>query len=114
MAKKTREFSAKDRIDHYVHGTGTIVDVNDHYTTIDFDEAGTRKFVTSMVKLAPSDTPAPTRRKSTKKKATAKKTATKKTATKKAATKKTAAKKTATKKASTKKAATKKSSDAAE
>ena len=92
MAKKTKEFAAKDRIDHHVYGTGTIVDVNENYTTIDFDEAGTRKFVTSIVKLSPTDVPAPTRRKSTKKTA-AKKTATKKAATKKAATKKAAAKK---------------------
>ena len=55
-------FSPKDRVDHSVFGLGTIVDINEHYTTIAFDESGTRKFVTSMVKLAASDTPAPARR----------------------------------------------------
>jgi hypothetical protein len=39
-----------------------------HYTTIAFDESGTRKFVTRMVKLEPSDTPAPARRVRKKKK----------------------------------------------
>jgi hypothetical protein len=55
-------FSAKDRIDHSVFGLGTIVDINEHYTTIAFDESGTRKFVTRMVKLSASETPAPARR----------------------------------------------------
>jgi hypothetical protein len=55
-------YSPKDRVAHSVFGTGTIVDINEHYTTIAFDESGTRKFVTSMVKLSASDTPAPARR----------------------------------------------------
>lgn len=102
------DFVADDRIDHYVHGTGTIVEVTEQYTTIDFDEVGQKKFVTSMVKLTASDTPAPTKRKrTTKKKTTTKKAATKKTTTKKATTKKATAKKT-TKKAATKKKTTKK------
>ena len=59
MAKDAHQFSANDRIDHSVYGTGTVVDVNSTHTLIDFDEAGVKKFITSMVKLAPSDTPAP-------------------------------------------------------
>jgi hypothetical protein len=59
MAKSTLLFSPKDRIDHTVHGLGTVLAVNERYTTIEFDAAGTRKFMTTMVKLAPSNAPAP-------------------------------------------------------
>jgi hypothetical protein len=59
--------SAKDRVSHTVFGLGTIVSSNEWHTTIAFDEAGTRKFVTNLVKLAPSDTPAPARRVTRKK-----------------------------------------------
>lgn len=70
MAKSTG-FSAKDRISHAVHGLGTIVQVDERRTTIAFDEAGTRTFVTSMVQLARSDSPAPARRPPRKKKVAA-------------------------------------------
>ena len=102
MAKKSMTFAPKDRIDHSVYGTGTIVDIDEQRTTIDFDEAGTKKFLTSIIKLAPSDVPAPAkrvRRKTTKKKATTKKATTKKATTKKATAKKTTKKKAASKKA---------------
>lgn len=59
MAKNTENFAAKDRIDHAVFGTGTIVEVNQRHTTIAFDTEGTRKFMTDIVKLTASDTPAP-------------------------------------------------------
>ena len=61
-ARNLAAYSAKDRIDHSVFGLGTIVEINERHTTIAFDESGTRKFVTSMVKLSPSDTPAPAKR----------------------------------------------------
>jgi hypothetical protein len=67
MAKSTA-FSAKDRIHHTVHGHGTILKVDERRTTIAFDDAGTRTFVTSMVELAKSDEPAPARRSARKKK----------------------------------------------
>lgn len=76
MSKKTISFAPKDRIDHKVFGTGTIVELDQWHTVIAFDSGETKKFVTSMVKIAPSDTepPAkPVRRKKKKKKATAKK-----------------------------------------
>jgi hypothetical protein len=57
MAKD--HFSPKDRIDHSVYGLGTISEVNERHTTIAFDDAGVKKFVTSMVRLSRSDTPAP-------------------------------------------------------
>lgn len=62
MARNLLAFSPKDRIDHSVFGLGTIVQIDERRTTIAFDDNGTRKFVTSMVKLAPSDAPAPAKR----------------------------------------------------
>jgi hypothetical protein len=62
-------FRPKSRVDHEVYGLGTVVDVNAGYTTIAFDEAGTKKFMTSMVKLVGSDTPAPAKAARHKKKA---------------------------------------------
>jgi hypothetical protein len=59
MAKKSTSFTAKDRIEHSVFGTGTIAELDQWHTVIAFDKGGTRKFVTSMVKLLTSDTDAP-------------------------------------------------------
>lgn len=55
-------FSPNDRVDHSTFGLGTIIEIDDRRTTIAFDESGIRKFVTGMIRLAPSDTPAPARR----------------------------------------------------
>ena len=75
MTKKSLAALRNSRIDHSEYGLGTVTDVNERYTTIDFDESGTKKFITDMVKLSPSDTPAPAkpRRKKAAKKKTAKK-----------------------------------------
>jgi hypothetical protein len=98
MTKKSTASLSNSRIDHYEYGPGTVVDVNERYTTIDFDEAGTKKFITDMVKLKPSDTPAPAKKTRAKKKTTKKTKATKKTAEKTAEkTTKKAVKKTAKK-----------------
>jgi hypothetical protein len=67
--KRTLPFSPDDRIDHPTFGLGTIVEIDERRTTITFDESGTRKFVTSMVKLAPTDTPAPAKAAPRKKRA---------------------------------------------
>lgn len=69
MARNLLVFSPKDRIDHAVFGPGTIVEIDERRTTIAFDASGTKKFVTSMVKLSPSDTQAPPRRARSAKKA---------------------------------------------
>jgi len=69
MSKGSAVFKPKDRVAHSVFGTGTIEQLNSRHTTILFDEGGSRKFVTEMVELEPSDTPAPkrpVRRKKTK------------------------------------------------
>ena len=68
--KDTMKFSPKDRVEHSVFGVGTMTDITTQRTTVDFDESGSRTFVTSMVKLAPSDTPPPAPRTRRKKKTT--------------------------------------------
>ena len=59
MAKNPSEFTVNERISHFVYGQGTISQIDDRLTTIDFDTNGTRKFVTSMVQLEHCDVPAP-------------------------------------------------------
>ena len=59
MSKGTETFAVNDRISHSEHGLGKITEVNPRHTTISFDLAGIRKFVTSMVRLERSDAPAP-------------------------------------------------------
>lgn len=48
-----------DRVTQASYGAGTITDVNAQYTVIDFDEHGPRTFVTTLVKLEATETPAP-------------------------------------------------------
>ena len=59
MATKSAAFSPNDRVDHSTFGLGTIVSQGERLTTIAFDAAGTRKFVTELVTLTRSDVPAP-------------------------------------------------------
>ena len=54
-----REFQKDDRVAHARFGPGVIVAVDAHYTTIEFDESGVRKFVTALVRLEHSDLPVP-------------------------------------------------------
>ena len=70
--KNTPAFSPRDRIEHSVYGLGTIAEINERHTTIDFDEAGNKKFMTSMVELSFSSTPAPVKQTKRKKKKTSK------------------------------------------
>ena len=60
-------------IKHGVYGFGTITDADAERTTIDFDEHGVKKFVTSMMvcELAGDAPPRPARSKRRKKPATA-------------------------------------------
>jgi len=76
MAKNSSSaFSANERITHYIYGLGTISEVNDLHTVIEFDQNGRKKFVTSIVQLERTNVPAPaaparrTRAKTTKAKA---------------------------------------------
>ncbi len=50
-----------DRVLHAQYGTGTVTDVNEYHTLIDFDAHGLRKFVTSLVVFEPTKTVAPAR-----------------------------------------------------
>lgn len=50
------------RVIHEKYGLGTITEADRHYTTIEFDEFGKKKFVTRIVKLETTETPRPTRR----------------------------------------------------
>ena len=56
---KTNEFSVNDRITSSAYGEGTISAVDEKYTTIAFDHHGTRRFLTSLVKLDRSDSAPP-------------------------------------------------------
>jgi hypothetical protein len=59
MTKNAESFSVNDRVVHAVYGAGTITQIDPRHTTIAFDENGTKKFVTSMIQLQQSSTPAP-------------------------------------------------------
>ena len=48
-----------DRVVQPTYGPGTLVEVNEHHTVIDFDEHGLRRFSTAMVKLERSTTVEP-------------------------------------------------------
>ena len=48
-----------DRVTQPTYGAGTLVEVNEHHTVIDFDEHGRRVFSTRLVVLQASNEPAP-------------------------------------------------------
>ncbi len=54
--------SAAQRVHHAKYGLGIVTSVDSSYTTIEFDEHGTKKFITSIVQLDASDAPPPPRR----------------------------------------------------
>jgi hypothetical protein len=47
------------RVSHAQYGAGTISATDEQYTVIDFDEHGTKRFVTRMVTLESTSVPAP-------------------------------------------------------
>jgi hypothetical protein len=53
------DFRRDDRVSHAQHGAGVVVDADERYTIIEFDEDGVRKFVTKLVQLERSDLPLP-------------------------------------------------------
>ena len=59
MAKTSEAFAVADRVQHAEYGLGKITGVNPRHTTIEFDAAGLKKFVTGIVRLKHSDVPAP-------------------------------------------------------
>ena len=52
-------WSKGDRVMQPTYGSGTLVEVNEHHTVIDFDEHGRRTFATRIVTLQTSNEPAP-------------------------------------------------------
>jgi hypothetical protein len=54
-----KAWSKGDRVVQPTYGTGTLVEVNEHHTVIDFDEGGRRTFATRLVALQSSSEPAP-------------------------------------------------------
>ncbi len=48
-----------DRVVQPTYGSGTLVEVNEHHTVIDFDEHGRRVFATRLVVLQATSEPAP-------------------------------------------------------
>ncbi len=50
-----------DRVLQPQYGAGTVTEVTDDRTVIDFDDHGVRKFVTHLVSLTLTERPAPER-----------------------------------------------------
>ena len=73
-------FASGKRVHQPSYGAGTIVSTDERYTVIEFDEHGRRTFVTSMVTLEPSSTPAPDRAGSGRRRAAGKSGGSKRTA----------------------------------
>ena len=51
MARNSEALAVNERVNHATYGLGVIKAVNSAHTTIQFDENGCRKFVTSLVQL---------------------------------------------------------------
>ena len=67
-----KSWTKGDRVVQPTYGSGTLVEVNEHHTVIDFDEGGRKVFATRLVVLQASNEPAPhkspTRKRAVKKK----------------------------------------------
>jgi hypothetical protein len=71
VAKNPDALAVNDRVSHETYGLGTVTAIDEARTTIQFDDNGSRKFVTSLVRLERTTVaaPAPPSRKSRSKKA---------------------------------------------
>ena len=54
-----KAWSKDDRVMQATYGSGTLVEVNEHHTVIEFDEHGRRVFSTRLVALQATNEPAP-------------------------------------------------------
>jgi hypothetical protein len=61
-------YSKGARVSQPNYGPGTVTDADAHHTVIDFDNHGLKRFVTTMVALAPSSEPAPEKVKAVRRK----------------------------------------------
>jgi len=68
-----KNWSKGDRVVQPTYGAGTLVEVNEHHTVIDFDEHGRRIFSTRLVTLQATSEPAPHKAASPRKRAAKKK-----------------------------------------
>ena len=57
--KAMKAWTKGDRVVQPTYGPGTLVEVNEHHTVIDFDEHGRRVFATRLVVLQATNEPAP-------------------------------------------------------
>jgi len=71
--EEMKAWAKGDRVAQPTYGSGTLVEVNEHHTVIDFDEHGRRTFATRLVVLQATNDPAPA--KAPRKRAVKKKTA---------------------------------------
>jgi len=56
-----KSWTKGDRVVQPTYGLGTLVEVNDQHTVIEFDEHGRRTFSTRLVTLQATSEPAPAR-----------------------------------------------------
>src|SRR5206468_897492 len=61
IRKTMKNWTKGDRVVQPTYGPGTLVEVNEHHTVIDFDEHGRRVFATRLVTLQATNEPAPAR-----------------------------------------------------
>jgi hypothetical protein len=57
MTKTAEVFRENDRVNNPTFGIGTIKEAGSQYTTILFDDHGSKKFLTQLVQLERSDAP---------------------------------------------------------
>jgi hypothetical protein len=69
------KFKAGQYIRHAKYGCGTIVTRDDERTTVDFDTAGMKLFVTSLATFEPAEGEAPKKKRSSRQRAKAATTA---------------------------------------
>ena len=56
-----KNWAKGDRVIQPTYGPGTLVEVNDHHTVIDFDDHGRKTFASRLVMLQSTSEPAPTK-----------------------------------------------------
>jgi hypothetical protein len=59
VGKTMKAWTKGDRVVQPTYGSGTLVEVNEHHTVIEFDEHGRRTFATRLVALQATSEPAP-------------------------------------------------------
>jgi hypothetical protein len=69
-----RLFAKGNRVTQPQYGPGTITSMDDQYTVVEFDQHGSRRFITTMVTLQATSEPAPAKAAAKRRKPAAKKT----------------------------------------